>query len=174
VGSSNASRLKKWLGLEREARSERLAAVHRAARALLPDDEAYVVRYVGVCAILLARVAHADGLLVHAEREHLRALLTGCGRVATGRIDDLCDQLDAQVPELSSDEVDACYRELRSLCDASQRARILEILARQALSDGKLAPTEHRVLLEAADAFDIDRERLAAIERALLDPENEG
>lgn len=164
------SRLKQWLGLEREAHSERLAAVHRATRALLPEDEAYVVRYVGVCAILLARVAHADGLVVHAEREHLRALFAGCGRIASeARIDALCGELDAQVPELTSDEVDACYRELRSLCDADERERIVELLARQALSDGKLVPREHRILQEAARAFDIEPEGLEAIERALLE-----
>src|SRR5690606_33070475 len=131
----------KWLRLNRDGRSERLAAVHRAARALLPDDEPYVVRYVVVCAILLARVAHADGILMAAERRHLRELLERCGRLAPHHLEELCNALDTQVPALEEAEIEACHREIRSLCDAAQRERVLELLARQAVSDGHLAPS---------------------------------
>ena len=62
-----------WLGLRKTRHATpNLSAFHEVVRGFLPDDEPVVIRYVVVVAVLLTRVAHADGTMLHAELEHLR------------------------------------------------------------------------------------------------------
>ena len=71
-----------WLGL-RKGRSEypRLSAVRAIVRELLPDDEPVVIRYIVVVAMLLSRVAFADGRFLECERDHLRLLFKHIDRM---------------------------------------------------------------------------------------------
>ncbi len=158
-----------WLGLRksREANAH-LSAVHEVVRELLPKDEPVVVRYIVVVAIFLTRVAHADGRVVAAERERLRALFTHIDRMPPDAIDDFCDVLDRCAPKLSRAEIGLCYGEIKSLCDAKERHQVLRLLARQASADGDIHIEEHRALLEIATKLGVAAHVVDALEHEAL------
>ena len=51
-----------WLGLKSKKDAQQgLSAIQSEVRSLLPDDEPVVVRYIVIVAVLLTRIAFADG-----------------------------------------------------------------------------------------------------------------
>lgn len=136
----------------------------RVVRELLPDDEPVVVRYIVVVAALLTKVAHADGVFLECELDHLRSLFRHIDRMPPDGIDRLCQVLDEAVPELTEDENELCMRELKTLCDADERLQIMRLLASQANSDGCIVASEHGTLMEIARALDVPEESMEKIE----------
>lgn len=130
-----------WLGL-REPEESHLAAIQRAVRDVLPDDEAVVIRYIVIVAILLTKVAYADGRLERSELDHLKALFRHIDRLLPEGIEQVCEALDDRVPELSGAELKLCYRELKSFCDGRERRQVVRMLAELARVDGKIGPSE--------------------------------
>lgn len=147
-----------WLGLRKER--SHLSALHAEISQLLPDDEAVVVRYMTVVAVLLTRVAHADGRVYDSERKRLVSLFRHADRLPPEGIEHLCTSLDEQVPKMSEDEINTCYAELRSLCDAQERLQVVRLLARQATADGEIHVEEHGTLVEIAKALGISEDVL--------------
>ncbi len=145
-----------WLGLKRgRAKLPHLAAIQERVRALLPNDEPPVIRYIVIVAILLTRVAQSDGHVLNCELDHLRALFRHIDRMPPDGGDTLCRTLNEQVAELGEQELQACYRELKSLCNAKERLQVMRLLASQATSDGAVAPSEHTELMAIAEALDV-------------------
>jgi DnaJ like chaperone protein len=160
-----------WLGLRKPKTPHgRLAAIQSAVRALLPDDEAVLVRYIVIVSALLTRVAHADGVFLQCELDHLRALFRHVDQLPAEGIDELCGILNEQVPKLDDEELTICYRELRTLCNADERMQIMRLLAEQATADGQIAPSEHTTLMEVAEALGISADAIATIEDDALEP----
>jgi len=154
-----------WLGFGRSrGASSRLGAIHARVKALLPEDESVVHRYIVVVAVLLARVAQADGALRRGERDHLGALFRHVDRMPAEGIDDLCRTLEECVPRLTPADVELCCRELKSLCDAEQRLQVMRLLAYQATVDGSVAPQEHEELARLARHLDVPVDLVSALE----------
>lgn len=158
-----------WLGLRKSRNANtHLSDVHELVRQLLPDDEAVVVRYIVVVALLLARVAHADGRVVDAERKRLLALFEHIDRMPADGIDALWAALNEAAPRLSSAELSLCYSELKSLCDSGERRQVLRLLASQASADGEIHAEEHDALVEVATELGIPASEVADLEREAL------
>lgn len=154
-----------WLGFgPSKARLEHLGAIHARIRQLLPDDEPVVLRYIVTVAVLLTRVAQSDGRFPECERDHLRALFRHIDRLPPAGIDALCDTLNEHVARLTPDELDVCYRELKSLCDASERMQLMRLLASQATADGIVEPAEHVALVEIATALGVPLDAVEPLE----------
>lgn len=153
-----------WLGLRKSKAHPNLAAIQDAVRAVLPDEEPVVIRYIVVVTVMLTRVAHSDGRLARSERDRLAALFRHIDRFPAEAVDQLCDTLNEQVPLLEIDELDVCYRELRSLCDADERQQVLRLLASLASADGKIAPSEHGELCAIAKELGVDEEQIEVLE----------
>jgi uncharacterized tellurite resistance protein B-like protein len=159
-----------WLGLRKRADAHaRLSAIQRAVRTLLPNDEPVLVRYLVIVSALLTRVAHADGVFLQCELDHLRALFHNVDQLPADGIDSLCNTLNQQVPKLEEAELTACYRELRSLCNADERMQLMQLLAAQATADGDIAASEHTTLMEIAEALGISAAAMAEIEDDALE-----
>ena len=146
-----------WLGLK-DADDSHLSQIQEAVRAVLPDDEGVVIRYIVIVAVLLTRVAYADGRLHRAEHDHLRGLLSRIERLPQDGIECLCETLSEHVPQLTPAELKSCYRELKSLCDAKERRRVMRLLARLATVDGVVAEAERAELLAIGTALGISEE----------------
>jgi uncharacterized tellurite resistance protein B-like protein len=145
-----------WLGFKRgRAKMPHLAAIQERVRALLPNDEPPVIRYIVIVAILLTRVAQSDGHVLTCELDHLRVLFRHIDRMPPDGVDALCRTLNEHVPDVGEQELAACYRELKSLCNAKERLQIMRLLASQATSDGAVAPSEHSELVAIAAALDV-------------------
>ncbi|MBI4701280.1 MAG: TerB family tellurite resistance protein [Deltaproteobacteria bacterium] len=154
-----------WLGLKSKSEAHpNVSAVFETVTAALPQHEAPVIRYVVVVAILLTRVAFADGRFAPREHLHLRRQLRRIGALPDEAVEDLCDVLCARVPELSAAELELLFRELKSLCDAKERLQVLRLLAAQAASDGELAPAEHGELVAVATELGVPVEVLSELE----------
>jgi DnaJ like chaperone protein len=143
-----------WLGL-RNPLGANLAAIQEALRTALPDDEPVIVRYVVVVCILLTRVAAADGRVAACEIEHLRSLLRGLERLPTDSVERVCRVLRERVPVLDREELESCFAELRSLCDAAERRKVMGLLAELARADGTVSVGETRELAAIADALGV-------------------
>jgi DnaJ like chaperone protein len=148
-----------WLGL-RDPEESHLAAVQRSVREVLPDDEAVVIRYIVIVAILLTRVAYADGSVVRSELDHLRALFRHVDRLPPDGIEQVCDTLYDRVPRLERADVDRCVRELRSLCNRDERRQVMRLLADLARADGQIAAPERGALLGIGTDLNIPDEEL--------------
>jgi DnaJ like chaperone protein len=153
-----------WLGLRKDRERAHLVALHQAVSQLLPDDEPVVVRYIVVIAVLLTKIAQADGVFVRSELERLQLLFEHIDRMPPQGVASLCRELDARVRELDEHELATCYRELKCLCDASERLQVMRLLAFQATADGRIAPSEHGVLVEIAAQLDITAEAMQQLE----------
>jgi DnaJ like chaperone protein len=129
-----------WLGLQRESSFPNLEALLRELRVALPDDEAVVLRYIAIVIVLLGKVACVDGRFSDKEEALLRALLTHVEGLDPSGIDAVCSALQGKLPSMSEQELDRAYRELKALCDADERARVVRLLVQLAAADG--APTE--------------------------------
>jgi DnaJ like chaperone protein len=153
------------LGLRSKAESHvHLHAIRERVRELLPADEAVVVRYIVVVAVLLTRVAHSDGRVLECELDHLRVLFRHIDRMPPDGIDVLCATLNEHVPQLSEEELQVCFHEIKSLCNAEERRQIMRLLASQATSDGHIVGPEHGTLLRIADALDVPLGEMEQIE----------
>jgi DnaJ like chaperone protein len=141
-----------------------LEPIHAAVRAALPTDEPVVLRYVTIVAVLLTRVARADGYLAPGEIAHLRQLLQGIDGMPLDGIDELCRVLDQRVPKLGDDDIAFCARELKSICDAEERINVMRLLANQATADGEIATVEHSALLDIAALLDVPLSAMAELE----------
>lgn len=162
-----------WLGLKKQKDAHpQLSAVNSAVRDLLPDDEPVVLRYIVIVAVLLTRVAHADGVFLECELAHLRQLFQHIDRMPPEGINTLCGTLNAQVPNLSEDELQLCFRELRSLCNADERLQVMRLLAGLATADGGIVPSEHGTLMAIAAELDVQAEALAEVEDEALTTDN--
>ncbi|MCC6527562.1 MAG: TerB family tellurite resistance protein [Polyangiaceae bacterium] len=155
-----------WLGLrKRRDETPRLTAVINAVRALLPEDESVVVRYIVIVGILLTQVASSDGRVAASETAHLEALFRHIDRLPPDGISNVLEVLNENVPKLSEDEVKLCFSELKSLCDGRERRQILRLLAQLATADGTIRPAEHGVLSQIAEELDVGAEELEGLER---------
>jgi DnaJ like chaperone protein len=128
-----------WLGLQQESSFPNLEALLRELRRALPNDEAVVLRYIAIVIVLLGKVACADGRFSQKEEELLRALLAHVEGLGPSGIDAVCNALEGKLPSIQEQELDRCYRELKALCDADERARVVRLLIQLAAADG--APT---------------------------------
>jgi DnaJ like chaperone protein len=153
-----------WLGLKRDESRPHLDAIHKRVRDLLPDDEPVVVRYIVIVAVLLTRVARADGRVQECERDRLRALFRHVERMPTEGIDALCDALNRHVPELDESEIELCFRELKTLCDGAERMQVMRLLAGLASVDGGILASEHGELAAIAGRLGISPAALAKLE----------
>jgi uncharacterized tellurite resistance protein B-like protein len=159
-----------WLGLRsRKEAHNNLTAIHKMVRELLPDDEAFVLRYIVIVAILLTRVAHADGVFLDCELDRLRKFLEHIDRLPTTGIDELCATLNKHVPEMTASETDLCIRELKTLCDHDERVQIMRMLASQAMADGRIVGSEHGALVEIAEQLGIALTELEKLESEARD-----
>jgi DnaJ like chaperone protein len=157
-----------WLGL-RDPEESHLAAVQRSVREVLPDDEAVVIRYIVIVAILLTQVAYADGSVVRSELDHLRALFRHIDRLPPDGIERVCDTLYDRVPRLSRDDLDRCVRELRSLCNGDERRQVIRLLADLARADGQIAAPERGALFGIGTDLNIPDEELEELLEAPAD-----
>ncbi len=157
-----------WLGLRKRGQHPNLSQIQDKVRELLPEDEPVVVRYIVIVAVLLTRIAHADGRFLKCELDHLRALFQHIDRMPDGGIDVLCDVLNERAPSLPSAELELCFRELKALCDATERRQVMRLLASQAKADGHIATSEHKVLRAIAAELDISDESMDEIELSTL------
>jgi uncharacterized tellurite resistance protein B-like protein len=121
-----------------------------------------------VVAILLTRVAHADGRVVDAELDRLRALFQHIDRMPPDGIDALCEALNQSAPKLSTAEITLCYGELKSLCDSTERRQVLRLLASQASADGEIHAEEHTELVEIAKQLGIPEAEVKDLEDEAL------
>lgn len=145
-----------WLGWTKgSSGSEGLRAIQSRVKLLLPDDESVVHRYIVIVSVLLTRVAQCDGEVRRCEIEHLGVLFRHVDRMPAEGIDGLCGMLTEFVPRLSEHEVAICFRELKSLCNASERLEVMRLLAGQAAIDGILPPRVHEELVSIANGLDV-------------------
>lgn len=129
-----------WLGLQQESTFPNLEALLRELRRALPDDEAVVLRYIAIVVVLLGKVAFADGRFSQKEDELLRALLAHVEGLGPAGIEAVCSALEGKLPSMQEAELERCFRELKALCDADERARVVRLLVNLAAADG--APTD--------------------------------
>ncbi len=157
-----------WLGLRKRGQHPNLSQIQERVRELLPDDEPVVIRYIVIVAVLLTRVAYADGRFLKCELDHLRALFKHIDRMPDGGIDVLCDVLNEVAPSLPNAELELCFRELKALCDGTERQQVMRLLTSQAKADGQIASSEHAVLRAIAAELDIPNETMDEIELSAL------
>jgi uncharacterized tellurite resistance protein B-like protein len=131
-----------WLGLQKGDSYPNLDSLLRELRLALPDDEQVVLRYIAIVIVLLGRVAVADGRFSDKEDQSLHALLTGVGRISPAAVDAVCNALRGKLPKVSDEELDLCYRELKSICDARERIEVIRLLLQLAAVDGDPSTSE--------------------------------
>ncbi len=145
-----------WLGLSKSrSGTAHLSAIHVRVKALLPEDESVVHRYIVIVSVLLTRISQSDGQVRPCEFERLNALFRHVERMPVGGAESLCNVLTEVVPKLTPSELGLCYRELKSLCNADERLQVVRLLASQASVDGAIAPSEHSELAKIADALGV-------------------
>ncbi|AKT43022.1 TerB family tellurite resistance protein [Chondromyces crocatus] len=150
-----------WLGLQRESSFPNLGALLRELRQALPDDEAVVLRYIAIVVVLLGKVACADGRFSQKEEELLRALLAHVEGLSPGAIDAVCSALEGKLPSIQEQELDRCYRELKALCDADERARVVRLLIQLAAADGAMTAAEVAEIERIAEELGVALEEIA-------------
>lgn len=154
-----------WLGLKSKKDAQQgLSAIQAEVRSLLPDDESVVVRYIVIVAVLLTRIAFADGRVDQSEVDRVCALFRHIDRIPPSRIDSFWHSLMEHVPKLTDQETSLCFRELKTLCDAQERLQVMRLLASQAITDGDIHPSEHSELMAIAYELGVparDIEKLA-------------
>jgi len=154
-----------WLGLKSKKDAQQgLSAIQSEVRSLLPDDEPVVVRYIVIVAVLLTRIAFADGRVAQSEVDRVCALFRHIDRIPPSRIDSFWHSLMDHVPKLNDQENSLCFRELKALCNAEERLQVMRLLASQAIADGDIHPSEHSELMAIAYELDVpagDIEKLA-------------
>ncbi|EYF08843.1 TerB family tellurite resistance protein [Chondromyces apiculatus] len=150
-----------WLGLQRESSFPNLDALLRELRQALPDDEGVVLRYIAIVVVLLGKVACVDGRFSRKEEELLRALLAHVEGLSAGAIEAVCTALEGKLPSIHEQELDRCYRELKSLCDADERARVVRLLIQLAAADGAPTEAERAEIERIAEELGVPLEEIA-------------
>jgi DnaJ like chaperone protein len=151
-----------WLGF-RDGSGGNLDPLLIAVRCALPEDETVLVRYVAIVVALLGHVAYADGRFSEREERTLRGLLSKVSRLAPGGVDAVCKVLREAKP-LKPEELEICYREIKSLCDAEERLEVMRLLTELAFADGEPSADERTELDRIAEAIGVASPELAAIE----------
>jgi DnaJ like chaperone protein len=154
-----------WLGLKRGDEFPNLSALTTELRKALPDDESVFIRYVAIVVVLIGRVASADGKISRQEEQSLRELLSHIDRLSPSSVEAICVALRGKAPAVTEEELDLCYRELKSLCDARERVAILRLLAKLAVVDGESCTEEHAALESIAAELGISLTDLATVEQ---------
>jgi DnaJ like chaperone protein len=153
-----------WLGLRQGEDYPNLDLLAKELRRALPDDESVVIRYIAIVIVLLARVAWADGGLSQQEEEILRELLTRVERLTPTGVDAVCAALKGSLPVVTNDELEVCFRELKSLCDGRQRLEILRLLTQVAAADGAPSRAEQGELAAIAEELGVSLSNLALVQ----------
>jgi DnaJ like chaperone protein len=153
-----------WLGLKQGDEYPNLDVLIKELRRALPEDESVLIRYIAIVVVLLSRVAYADGRLSDREEQGLRELLAHVDRLSPSGVEAVCQALKGNLPRVSDDELDLCYRELRALCDHRERVEILRLLARLAVVDGATSTAEHDELEAIASALGITLAEVVNVE----------
>jgi len=153
-----------WLGFKRGDAYPNLDALLAELRRALPDDESVLLRYIAVVVVLLGKVATADGRFTETEEATLRELLSHIDRLSPHDIEAVTSALQGKLPAFSEEELSLCYRELKALCDARERAEVLRLLTEVAAADGTLTATEHAELQHIAEELGVPERELQAME----------
>ncbi|MCC6553616.1 MAG: TerB family tellurite resistance protein [Polyangiaceae bacterium] len=146
-----------WLGFQQGSSFPNLQALLRELRSALPDDEAVVLRYIAIVVVLLGKVATVDGRFSDKEEETLRALLAHVEGLDPSGVEAVFTALRGKIPSLQEAEVDRCYRELKALCNAEERAHVIRLLVRLAASDGAPTAAEQAEIERIADELGVPR-----------------
>ena len=154
-----------WLGLKRGDDYPNLDVLLKELRKALPDDESVFIRYIAVVVVLIGRVAWADGRLSPEEERSLRDLLAHIDRLSPSGVEAVCAALRGQIPAVNDEELDLCYRELKSLCDGRERVEILRLLVKLAVVDGESSTAEHAELEAIAARLGVSLADLASVEQ---------
>lgn len=153
-----------WLGLRaRPSEYPRLQAIKAVVRSLLPHDEAVVIRYIVVVAALLARTAFADGRVLGSERARLRTLFEHIEQLPNEGIDALIVCLEKEASRLQANEMEACYGEIRALCNHEERIQVLQRLVEVAQADGRIHARESQMLHAVASELSIAPEEVHSL-----------
>jgi uncharacterized tellurite resistance protein B-like protein len=158
-----------WLGLKRGDAYPNLDLLMKELRRALPDDESVVIRYMAIVVVLLGKVAWADGRFSEKEEATLRSLLTHVDRIAPSGVEAVCAVLRGMPPQMSAEETELCFRELKALCDGRERMEVIRLLIRLAAADGALSDSEHTELKAIADELGVTEEELLSVEREILE-----
>jgi DnaJ like chaperone protein len=150
-----------WLGLQQEGAFPNLQALLRELRKALPDDEPVVLRYIAIVVVLLGKVACVDGRFSDKEEDLLRALLTHVEGLTPSGIDAVCEALRGKLPSLQEAEEDRCYRELKALCNAEERAHVMRLLVQLAAADGTPTDAEQAEIQHIAEELGVPLDDLA-------------
>jgi uncharacterized tellurite resistance protein B-like protein len=153
-----------WLGLRHGDAYPNVDALMKELRRALPDDESVVLRYIAVVSVLLGKVAWADGRFSSQEEEALRSLLTHIDRIAPSGVEAVCAALRGQTSTVTDGELTLCYRELKSLCDLSERREVIRLLARLAAADGVTSELEQEALEQIAAELGVSQSDLESVE----------
>jgi uncharacterized tellurite resistance protein B-like protein len=153
-----------WLGLKQGDSYPNLDALLAELRRALPDDESVLLRYVASVAVLLVRVASADGRFTRREEQTLRELLTHIKGLKPADIDLVARALEGTVTELTEEERAVCVRELKGICDGRERFEVVRLLAKVAAADGQLTDAERAELHEVANQLGIPDADVNAVE----------
>jgi DnaJ like chaperone protein len=138
-----------WLGFQRESSFPNLESLLRELRKALPD------------VVLLGKVACVDGRFSAKEEELLRALLAHVEGLEQGGIEAVCTALQGKLPSIQEQELDRCYRELKALCDADERARVVRLLVQLAAADGAPSAAERAEIEHIAEELGVPLSELA-------------
>lgn len=152
-----------WLGLKQGDAYPNLDALLAELRRALPDDESVVLRYIASVAVLLVQVASADGRFTQREEQTLRELLTHIKGLKPKDIDAVARGLEGTVTELTDEERAVCVRELKGICDGSERFEVVRLLAKVAAADGKLTPPEIAELRQVATELGVPADEIEEV-----------
>jgi len=152
-----------WLGLQRGNDYPNLNALVGELRRALPNDESVVIRYIAVVIALLARVARVDGRFTDKEEAKLRVLLAHVDRLAPSGVESVCEALRGELPSISGEEIELCYRELKAICDGKERLEVMRVLTSLATADGELSPEEEAELRTIATEIGIPAAEVEAV-----------
>jgi DnaJ like chaperone protein len=151
-----------WLGF-REGKAGKLDPLLVELRCALPEDETVVVRYVAIVVALLGHVAYVDGQFTDREERAVRRLLAKVSRLEPAGIDAVCRILREGHP-LTEEELEQCYREIKSLCDGHERLEVLRLVGELAFADGEAKAEERAVFARIADAIGVPSGEVPVIE----------
>lgn len=149
-----------WLGLKKGDGYPNLDALMGDLRKALPRDESVLLRYIATVVVLLGKVAWADGQVTPKEEERLRALLTHIEGLGPSGVEAVCEALHGKIPSFSGDEMELVYRELRAICDGTERRQIMRLLLSIAAVDGRLTESERAELAKISEELGVSLEEV--------------
>lgn len=162
-----------WLGIRQGEAYPNLDALLRELRRALPEHESVVLRYIAIVVILLGKVAWADGKFSEEEEQQLRELLAHIDKISASGVEAVCSAVREKRPDIKDEEMEACYRELKALCDGRERMEVMRLLTQLAAADGEPTALEHAALQSIADELGILPEELASVEEEVVSEQRE-